>query len=328
MIKIKDGSNVKVYRNLPEQVAKNQRDIEDLANQADTEIEALKERVTTTEEDIAAIKDGTNIDSFKDVEEALDLKADKATTYTKTETDTLLDAKADKATTYTKTETDTLLDAKADKIIELTSSSGTLTDELYNEILSDYAVAIKYNNKIYYKDTESGTDIFFRTNKVANNNSTYYTLYNDKLQINKSSKNYTFGYEQLELYDKSQVDTLLAGVQPELPKRYLHKVHFTCVSTPNGPTFDVYIINNSSDSLNTYRKVFDYIDSTQKVVSMSGALYDSNNIMRILTSFKFDSATTCMYTYYNTSTNSYSSQNIVNISSFVISVQDTVTEIL
>ena len=309
MIKIKDGSNVKVYRNLPEQVAKNQRDIEDLANQADTEIEALKERVTTTEEDIAAIKDGTNIDSFKDVEEALDLKADKATT-------------------YTKTETDTLLDAKADKIIELTSSSGTLTDELYNEILSDYAVAIKYNNKIYYKDTESGTDIFFRTNKVANNNSTYYTLYNDKLQINKSSKNYTFGYEQLELYDKSQVDTLLAGVQPELPKRYLHKVHFTCVSTPNGPTFDVYIINNSSDSLNTYRKVFDYIDSTQKVVSMSGALYDSNNIMRILTSFKFDSATTCMYTYYNTSTNSYSSQNIVNISSFVISVQDTVTEIL
>ena len=90
----------------------------------------------------------------------------------------------------------------------------------------------------------------------------------------------------------------------------------------------MYIINNSSDSLNTYRKVFDYIDSTQKVVSMSGALYDSNNIMRILTSFKFDSATTCMYTYYNTSTNSYSSQNIVNISSFVISVQDTVTEIL
>jgi microcystin-dependent protein len=40
--------------------------------------------------------------------ELLDLKADKSTTYTKTEVDTSLDLKADKSTTYTKTEVDNL----------------------------------------------------------------------------------------------------------------------------------------------------------------------------------------------------------------------------
>ncbi|MBN1281376.1 MAG: hypothetical protein JW985_00175 [Alphaproteobacteria bacterium] len=45
---------------------------------------------------------------------ALDAKADKTTTYTKTEVDTGLAAKADQATTYTKTEVDTALTGKAD----------------------------------------------------------------------------------------------------------------------------------------------------------------------------------------------------------------------
>lgn len=47
------------------------------------------------------------------VEEALGLKADKSTTYTKTEVDNALALKADQATTYTKTEVDTELGKKA-----------------------------------------------------------------------------------------------------------------------------------------------------------------------------------------------------------------------
>ncbi len=90
---------------------------------------------TVARADIAAIKDGTNIDSFGDVETALGDKADSSTTYTKTEVDTALSAKAnsadvysksdidtamsekaDKSTTYTKTEVDTALDNKVDKV--------------------------------------------------------------------------------------------------------------------------------------------------------------------------------------------------------------------
>lgn len=47
---------------------------------------------TEAEAALAAIKDGTNIDSFGDVETALTGKADKSTTYTKTEVDALLTA--------------------------------------------------------------------------------------------------------------------------------------------------------------------------------------------------------------------------------------------
>jgi len=49
-------------------------------------------------------------------EAQLDLKADKATTYTETETDNLLALKADQATTYTQTQVDAALAIKADLI--------------------------------------------------------------------------------------------------------------------------------------------------------------------------------------------------------------------
>ena len=48
---------------------------------------------TVARADIAAIKDGETLDSFGDVETALDDKADKSTTYTKTEVDTSLGSK-------------------------------------------------------------------------------------------------------------------------------------------------------------------------------------------------------------------------------------------
>lgn len=70
----------------------------------------------------------------------LSAKADKSTTYTKTETDTLLNAKADKSTTYTKTETDTLLGAKANANNVYTKSqtySKTEVDDIVNDLIVD-----------------------------------------------------------------------------------------------------------------------------------------------------------------------------------------------
>lgn len=62
-----------------------------------------KAQITTNQNDIAGIKNGENLDSFADVEEELEAKADKSTTYTKTDVDNLLDDKADKTEIPTKT---------------------------------------------------------------------------------------------------------------------------------------------------------------------------------------------------------------------------------
>lgn len=56
-----------------------------------------------------------------EVDTELAKKADQATTYTKTEVDTELAKKADKDTTYTKTEVDTALNGKADKTAVVSS---------------------------------------------------------------------------------------------------------------------------------------------------------------------------------------------------------------
>jgi len=52
-----------------------------------------KGKISSNEQAISSIKDGQNLDSFKDVESSLSTKADKSTTYTKTEVDGLLGAK-------------------------------------------------------------------------------------------------------------------------------------------------------------------------------------------------------------------------------------------
>ena len=211
MIKIKDGSNVKVYRNLPEQVAKNQRDIEDLANQTDTEVEALKGRVTTAEEniqnnadDIAAIKDGTNIDSFKDVEEALDLKADKSTTYTKTEVGQFLDLKLNTQT------------------IRLTGTSGTLTDEEEEIIENNLNIIIRRLDTYYYRasvKTENNNTVLFIAARVnyQHVNNTYYKLSQEYIFINTNTKEWQYTEGQIiNVYNNTDVDNLLNAKQPTL----------------------------------------------------------------------------------------------------------------
>lgn len=80
---------------------------------------ALKNQITTNQQDIANIKNGSDIDSFGDVESALGDKADKSNTYTKTQVDTKFVAK--------------------DNVINLVGTSGTLTQEQYDSI-NDYTI--------------------------------------------------------------------------------------------------------------------------------------------------------------------------------------------
>ena len=92
---------------------------------------------TVARADIAAIKNGETLDSFGDVELALDNKADLDKVYSKSDVDTALNNKADKSTIYTKTEIDTVLETKAN------------TADVYSK--SDINAAL--NNKV---DKETG----------------------------------------------------------------------------------------------------------------------------------------------------------------------------
>lgn len=96
-------------------------------------------------------------------------KADKSTTYTKTQVDTALSNKADKATTYTKSEVDTALADKADKSDTYTKSEvDTIIDNLpepmifkgtlgVNGTITDLPVASSANEGFTYKVITDGT---------------------------------------------------------------------------------------------------------------------------------------------------------------------------
>lgn len=106
-----------------------------------------------------------------DVETAINAKANQATTYTKTETDTLLgakasttfvttelDKKANQSTTYTKTETDTLLDNKANST-DVTLQLATKADQAttYTKTETDNLLITKANQVTTYTKTEVDT---------------------------------------------------------------------------------------------------------------------------------------------------------------------------
>lgn len=95
--------------------------LEDILDEVDGELDKKADKATTytkTEVDelVTPKADKTYVDN------QLALKADKETTYTKTEVDTSLALKADKETTYTKTEVDTSLALKADKATTYTKT--------------------------------------------------------------------------------------------------------------------------------------------------------------------------------------------------------------
>lgn len=114
---------------------------------------------------VPASPQATHVINYGWANTELDKKADKATTYTKSEMDTLLGAKADKATTlagygitdaYTKTEADTLLGAKAD---QATTYTKTEVQTYVSNALDGYLPMVRttgnqdiYGAKTFYSD--------------------------------------------------------------------------------------------------------------------------------------------------------------------------------
>ena len=123
--------------------------------------------------------------SYVDTE--LDKKADKTTTYTKTETDTELNKKADKTTTYTKLEIDGKLGEIDSGVISVNEKTGVVT--LDADDISDTSTDNKFvsatekstwNGKanVSYVDTEVGKKVDKVTGKGLSTNDFTTTLKN------------------------------------------------------------------------------------------------------------------------------------------------------
>ena len=154
---------------------------------SETQIYNLTQQI----EEIAQEVIGEDYYDKTEVDDLLDLKADKATTYTKTEVDNALNLKADKSDTYTKTQTDNLLNDKADKAttytktqvdnaLALKANSADLAtvattgdyDDLTNkptipaaQVQSDYAQAD--NTKVDYIKNKPDLSIYATNDNVA-----------------------------------------------------------------------------------------------------------------------------------------------------------------
>ena len=142
-----------------------------------------------------------------------DLKADKATTYTKSETNNLLDEKADASTTYSKTETDDLLSAKADASSVYTKSevdtkvnSKADSDDVYTKTETDTKLNGKANSADVYTKTETNTKLSAK----ADSSSVYTkTQIDTKLSDKADAASLANYYTKSETYTKNEVDSLV-----------------------------------------------------------------------------------------------------------------------
>ena len=105
---------------------------------------------------------GIDISDVKDLQTALDAKADESTTYTKSDVDTALGYKADKSTTYTKSDADTALGYKANQLTTYTKSDvdtslGQKADKSNTYTKSDVDTALGY--KADKSNTNTKTEV-------------------------------------------------------------------------------------------------------------------------------------------------------------------------
>src|SRR5690606_10492517 len=121
------------------------------------------------------------------VTDELAAKADKATTYTKTEVDTALSTKADKATTYTKTEVDAALATKANSA------------DVYTKTQVDTALSAKANAADVYIKSEINTLLAGKENVGSDIN--WSRIINRPTTLS--------GYGIGDAYTKTEVDSYL-----------------------------------------------------------------------------------------------------------------------
>lgn len=173
-----------------------------------------KAQITANQNAISAIKDGTTIDSFSDVEGALSGKVDKSQI----------------------------------GYIELNSVSGELTDTQYAECIKPYCY-IFYDEKLYYKtdDSDYYGYMIFTEYGISDANSIN-TLFKRRFYIYKSNK-YFQHYESLfRSYNKDKTDELLANSVNDC-KAYTDKKIEDLAWVLGGNTLDI-----SSDTTTAYQK--------------------------------------------------------------------------
>jgi len=165
-------------------------------------------QISTNQNAIAAIKDGNSVDSFRDVEDALALKANQATTYTKTESDNLLNGKVDKVTGYALSKND-YSDAEKLKVTENTAARHSHTNQ---NLLDSYDQSnIDLADAVAKKHNHSNNDILDATT------ASFTTAYKNQLDTTAVSVDYdgTKFYKTLPTGQGSTivtVDTLSADL--------------------------------------------------------------------------------------------------------------------
>ena len=198
----------------------------------------------------------------------LDLKADQATTYTKTENNTLLDAKANQATTYTKTEVDTSLATKANQATTYTiTQSNTLLD-------------LKANQATTY--TKAEADGLFSSGYVGAISPTSAAPTQNGLYSCSTSGTYTnFGGEVVSL--SNQVVSIAVGGTQNT---------FTQIVTPTGITIESAPVAGSANVVSSggLSNSFKYSNDISKFQSGRRELTISNTNLYLESDNTFSSA--------------------------------------
>lgn len=177
---------------------------------------------------VPASPQATHVINYGWANTELDKKADKATTYTKAETDTLLGGKADKATTlagygitdaYTKTEADTLLAGKASTtaVQTLDTRVGALETGLadtYNKSQVDTYLAAKANDDavvhITRNESIAGTKTFTGT-IIIDRATPLLTFKNEAIDVYETPE--TTQYSLIFMRDKNDVELSSFGIR-------------------------------------------------------------------------------------------------------------------
>ena len=135
--------------------------------------------------------------------EIVPTKADKADTYTKTETNTLLSNKADKSNTYTKSEVDTAL---ANKVDNDTLDNYYTKDNVYTKTEVNDNLALKADKADTYTKGDVNDYLALKADK-----SDTYTKSETDTALNAKADSDSV-YDKSETYSKTEVDNKIANL--------------------------------------------------------------------------------------------------------------------
>jgi len=208
---------------------------------------------------------------FSDIE--IELKADKATTYTKTEVNSALSSKADKANTYTKTEVDTALNDKADKTNTYTKSQVDAALNLKADTADVTALlALKADKATTYTKTEVDTDLATKADKADTYTKTQVdTALSAKANTADVTASLALKADKADTYTKAQVDNIISN----LPEPMIFKGTLGV----NGTISDLPVASSDNDGF-TYKVITD--GTYQGIAAKVGDVFTSNGAEWVL----------------------------------------------